>query len=333
MLRKLLPLLAALLLCALPALAEAPLPEVRAELNQYEFSAPGPVNVTITVTNTSDADMPPCALYDPDGRRIAGFGTPSLAAGEEQTWTGTWSITQEQLDTNKIVFVLAYTIRDNDGILNTKTQPYSIIIRYTLQADPLPEELCGTWTILYFIEDGVPVPAAERPDNGYALAVSPEAVRVLWRNEDPTPWGQTPLLSGNVITAWPDFTGTIVAPGLMTVDTHAHTLVLQLNAPDPWESPFAGDWQALLVADEAGIHAPNNAQQETRFRFAEDTMTELYPDGTQIVYAARYEGDSCMIYDDDMHIITATVDLNQLMTLIPARHPDQAVLLVPVLPE
>ena len=82
-------------------------PHVAVTLSNAIFTAPGPVDVTITVTNTSGADMPgPCALYAPDGMRITGFGTPTLAAGESATWQGTWQVTAGMLDEGCIRFAL-----------------------------------------------------------------------------------------------------------------------------------------------------------------------------------------------------------------------------------
>lgn len=124
-------LLAMLALLYAPALAEDSvlLPRVEAQLNETRLTAPGSVEVTITVTNSSGTDMPgPCALYDPNGRLIAGFGTPTLMAGEAIVWTGVWQVTQAQLDAGQIVFAFAYAYPGDDGSLRTKFQPYSIAI-------------------------------------------------------------------------------------------------------------------------------------------------------------------------------------------------------------
>lgn len=124
-------LLAMLALLNAPALAEdsVHLPRVEAQLSETRLTAPGPVEVTVTVTNNSGTAMPgSCALYDPDGRRIAGFGTPTLMAGESVVWTGVWHVTQTQLDAGQIVFAFACTHPGDDGSLRTKIQPYSIAI-------------------------------------------------------------------------------------------------------------------------------------------------------------------------------------------------------------
>ena len=119
----------ALGLCS-AALAESIIvPEVSVVVSENRFSGPQPVDVTVTVTNKADVDMPgPCALYDPAGVRIAAFGTPTLKAGESAVWSGTWNVTAEQLTAGRLTFVVGYTYRNEAGVLETKTQPYSVSI-------------------------------------------------------------------------------------------------------------------------------------------------------------------------------------------------------------
>lgn len=123
-------ILLALGLCT-AALAENDVivPEVKVVLSENRFSGPQSVQVTVTVTNPASVDMPgPCALYDPDGVRIADFGTPTLKAGESAVWSGTWNVTEAQLAAGRLTFVLGYTYPNSAGVLETKTQPYSVSI-------------------------------------------------------------------------------------------------------------------------------------------------------------------------------------------------------------
>ena len=122
-------LVVALGLCS-TALAESIIvPEVNVMVSENRFSGPQPVDVTVTVTNKADVDMPgPCALYDPAGVRITEFGQPTLKAGESAVWSGTWNVTEAQLTDGRLTFVLAYTYRNDAGVLETKTQPYSVSI-------------------------------------------------------------------------------------------------------------------------------------------------------------------------------------------------------------
>lgn len=129
-------LLPVLLACAvIPALAEMPL-TIEISLSRYEFTQPGNVTVEILVTNTSGKDMPgPCVLYNPSGRRIEAFGTPTLAAGESRSWSGTWPVSKEQLQQGRITFALALAVQDDSGRLVTRTQSFWTPISYVAQLD------------------------------------------------------------------------------------------------------------------------------------------------------------------------------------------------------
>lgn len=125
-------MLLALLTLAAPALAECPV-KVEISLGAYRFSGPGRVEVTIAVTNASGADMPgPCALYDPTGRRIEDFGTPTLSAGERADWTGTWQVTEEQLRQGRLVFALMWVEADDSGALVPRQQAFYTPITRTV---------------------------------------------------------------------------------------------------------------------------------------------------------------------------------------------------------
>ena len=109
---------------AMAAIAMADAPTLTMELAQTEFFNPQEVTVTICIENPSAEDMPgPVALYWPDGKIIENFGTPTLAAGESRTWEGTWFVTEEQLQSGKVIFALRYATLDADGqqIMMTNT--------------------------------------------------------------------------------------------------------------------------------------------------------------------------------------------------------------------
>lgn len=95
------------------------------ELSATRFSGPAEVTVTIRVTNTMDTDMPgPLALYYPSGKIIEDFGMVTLAAGESQTWTGTWTVTEEQIKAGKVLFGLQYSFLAEDGSVSKKSVSY-----------------------------------------------------------------------------------------------------------------------------------------------------------------------------------------------------------------
>lgn len=95
--------------------------DMRVYLSQTEFTSPQEVEVRIIVYNLSDEDRPgPLALYWPNGEMIEKFGTPTLKAGERLEWTGTWFVTQNQINAGKVRFGVQYTGISSLGIPVTK---------------------------------------------------------------------------------------------------------------------------------------------------------------------------------------------------------------------
>lgn len=112
------------------ALAEEDCPiELRMELSQTRFTEPAEVMVDIVVTNVSDQDMPgPMALYYPNGKIIAEFGTPTLKAGETRTWEGRWTVTEEQLKQGRVIFAIQFTTLENDSITRKVRSYYTPVV-------------------------------------------------------------------------------------------------------------------------------------------------------------------------------------------------------------
>ncbi len=111
----------------LPLLAQAESAPIKVEigLSGTAFSGPEEVTVVIAVTNVSGADMPgPLALYNPDGRLINDFGTPTLTVGESRSWSGSWTVTEEQIENGKVYFAVQYSCLLDDGSLGRKTQSF-----------------------------------------------------------------------------------------------------------------------------------------------------------------------------------------------------------------
>ena len=108
-----------LLLCASAYAAEDPI-KISMEVSESKFTAPKEIDISIKITNSGEDDMPsPVTLYFPDGEIIEEFGSPTLAGGASKTWTGKWTVTQEQLEAGGITFSLRYAILDdNDEIIN-----------------------------------------------------------------------------------------------------------------------------------------------------------------------------------------------------------------------
>lgn len=128
--KKMLILLLAMLCMVPPVFAEESCPlEFRMELSQTQFAEPGEVTVTISVTNVSGADMPgPMALYWPNGKIIEEFGMPTLKAGENRTWEGTWCVTEEQLKQGRVIFAIQFTTLENDSITRKVRSYYTPVV-------------------------------------------------------------------------------------------------------------------------------------------------------------------------------------------------------------
>ena len=133
--------IALVLLCASAALADDPM-KVSMELSTNKFSAPKAITVSITVTNVGDVDMPgPVRLYDPSGKQVEEFGSPTLAVGASKNWSGQWTVTQKELEAGKITFKIKYSVysdevdENGENTLVNKTKNFSKKIQYT-GADP-----------------------------------------------------------------------------------------------------------------------------------------------------------------------------------------------------
>ena len=128
---SLLVLCSILLLCTAALAATDPI-EVKMDLSKKSFTAPEEITVSIQISNSGDTDMPgPVTLYYPDGTQIEEFGSPTLAAGTQKSWEGTWSVTQDQLESGRITFRVKYSILNDDGTTVAKTKNFAKAITYS----------------------------------------------------------------------------------------------------------------------------------------------------------------------------------------------------------
>ena len=106
---------------------------------------PGPVEVTIKVYNGGDTDMQnPMTLYDPDGNAVSTFTDVMLKAGQSQSWNGTWNVTQDQMEDEKLRFVLRYALdaaEGGDPVQVNKT------IAVSIQQDAPTPKLTASYTV------------------------------------------------------------------------------------------------------------------------------------------------------------------------------------------
>ncbi|MGN0779674.1 MAG: CARDB domain-containing protein [Aristaeellaceae bacterium] len=106
--------------------------KVTMELSTTTFTEPKDVTVTIQVTNIGETDMPgPVTLYYPNGKQVEEFGSPTLAVGSSKTWSGTWSVTQAQLDAGKLTFKMKYSLINDAGEKVNKTTTFYRPLTYT----------------------------------------------------------------------------------------------------------------------------------------------------------------------------------------------------------
>ena len=109
------------------------------DLSNNRFTKPEEITVTIKATNVSDQDMPgPIALYYPDGMLVQEFGTPTLAAGQSQSWTGTWMITENELNRGRVTFALRWYEYDAAGEIGERAVDFSRTIIF-VEAEPSVE--------------------------------------------------------------------------------------------------------------------------------------------------------------------------------------------------
>ena len=109
--------LAAMLLFALPALADDTI-GITLSVEPAELTAPGPVTVSIRVVNNGPDMSEPVLLYDPDGQIVTAFGDGGqalLRQGEFVTAQHTYNVTQAQLNAGKLTYILSYNSVDESG--------------------------------------------------------------------------------------------------------------------------------------------------------------------------------------------------------------------------
>ena len=106
--------------------------KVSIELSSSKLAEPKEITVSIQVTNPGDADMPgPVTLYDPSGKMVEEFGSPTLTAGASKSWSGKWNVTQSQLESGKLTFKLKYPLYTSTGEPVNKTYIFSHPLTYT----------------------------------------------------------------------------------------------------------------------------------------------------------------------------------------------------------
>ena len=123
-----------LILLGLAVVASAELDNlsVAMELSSTKLAEPKEITVSIKVSNMGDKDMPgPITLYYPNNKQVEEFGAPTLTVGTSKSWSGTWKVTQKQLESGRITFKLKYSVYNDAGELINKTVNVAKEIEYT----------------------------------------------------------------------------------------------------------------------------------------------------------------------------------------------------------
>lgn len=98
-----------------------------------QLTGPGTVNVSLNVQNISDIQTPiTVTLVDPANNICASFGsggTASLGPGASKAYSGTWPVTQAQLDAGKITYSARYSFQNETGQSYSATKPYPITVK------------------------------------------------------------------------------------------------------------------------------------------------------------------------------------------------------------
>lgn len=122
-----------MLLFAIGAIAEDSL-QTGMEIRPDTLTNPGTVTVNINVINMSDEATPiSVTLLDPGGSVCSGFGsggTAHLSPGASQSYTGTWMVTQEQLEKGRITYNARYAVTNANGERVTTNKPIAASIRH-----------------------------------------------------------------------------------------------------------------------------------------------------------------------------------------------------------
>lgn len=120
------------LVFAASAMAAGTLEYKGAAQGNATLSGPGELTFSITVSNAGDEDMPgPVKLYYPDMTPVEEFGSPTLAAGNSTSWEGTWNVTQKELESGFVGFIVERTEVDPEtGELTTKMARLKLPITY-----------------------------------------------------------------------------------------------------------------------------------------------------------------------------------------------------------
>ena len=95
-----------------------------------EFAFPESVKVSVDVINSGTTDVAVRVLY-PDRTEMPNDDTSPLPAGTTRTWSGTWEVTQEQLEAGVFSFYIGYPAKEKSGEIVEKFMQLDFDITYS----------------------------------------------------------------------------------------------------------------------------------------------------------------------------------------------------------
>lgn len=99
------------------------------------------VNITIKIYNSSQTDLTDeVILYNPGGISVAKYS--GLKAENSVTYTGTWMVTQDQIDAGKIKYFIRYYVDTGNG-----PQETTRTIPVTIQTEAAAPQLTATYSV------------------------------------------------------------------------------------------------------------------------------------------------------------------------------------------
>ena len=131
------------LVLACPALAAADADPIRVSSLSEPQSviSEQEVGITSNIYNSSQTDMEvEIILFNPEGNSVTKYA--GLKAESSVTYTGTWLVTQEQINAGKIKYYIQYTVDAGSG-----PQKINHTIPVTIQAETAAPQLTATYTV------------------------------------------------------------------------------------------------------------------------------------------------------------------------------------------
>ena len=121
-------------LCVLSAAEGVDAVAFNMEATGTEMTGPGEIGIQVRVTNTTQSDMTdPVTLYDPSGNVVTAFGTDgkvTLKAQASYPWSGTYSVSQAELEKGSLTFSIRYHMTDASGSIFEVSQENTIALTY-----------------------------------------------------------------------------------------------------------------------------------------------------------------------------------------------------------